>query len=452
MNYKLNKLTQLIVNFLKINIMNKYVFIYTILFSLGIMPILGQYQSTTVQTPRGVNVDALRFVGEDFDSDEIEYWNDWWTNGYNCRILANSTNYYNCHGYAWHNIEGHMSQSELRWINDVDEYGNPIYNVTKYYSGSNPSYIQSTNVNHRKVSYYPRDHSALTTENQDSLISKWAYGPLVKHTPQQCPFYPNSQIKYYRLDPYVTGSSDELCANQERTYTSNTTISGSTYSWTRNTSFLDYVSGQGTTNYRVKAKSGVKGNAWVRLQITTPSGEVATTPYKNFWVGKPSPTITGEQYPECDDINWYFLDPEDKWGTYYWSVTSGLTIIGSRYGYKAQIRADEEGSAVIYCDVTNDCGTDYGSLAVYVDCFGFKMSPNPADDYLEISLDENKVDLSNITEFEVKIYNIQEFLIYQTKIQESSFIINTSKFIPGTYSVQLIYNGKSYSQQLVISR
>lgn len=160
--------------------MNKLITICLVLLAFAIVPIKGQmYINTTVTTPTGESVDALQFNSseyEDFDVDEIAYYNYNLTVGYNCRILANSTKYYNCHAYAWYNVEGRMSQSEYRWINDVDVNANPIYNVTKYYTSTNKSYTEvGTNSNHLRVSYFPRDHSAVTTVDQDSVISKWAY-------------------------------------------------------------------------------------------------------------------------------------------------------------------------------------------------------------------------------------------------------------------------------------
>lgn len=133
-----------------------------------------KYQTTTVKTPTGLNVDAQKFkywVYNDFNANEIAIENHNLTVGYNCEIIENSTKYYNCHEYVWHNIEGNMSQTDLRWINNIDSNSNPTYNVQKYYSssysGGNPSYkeVSTNNRANLKVSYFPRDHSALTTSN-----------------------------------------------------------------------------------------------------------------------------------------------------------------------------------------------------------------------------------------------------------------------------------------------
>ena len=162
-----------------------------------------EYQATTVITPTGVSVDALQFmywIYNDFTPSEQASEDYQWTNNYNCEIINSSTKYYNCHGYAWHNIEGNMDQDKLRWINNVDYNGNPTYNVNKYYSSiysdGKPSYRETTinNKANLKVSYFPRDHSAITTSDPQKLISKWAWGPLVQHTVSQCPFYALSYL------------------------------------------------------------------------------------------------------------------------------------------------------------------------------------------------------------------------------------------------------------------
>lgn len=102
-----------------------------------------EYKSTTLNTPTGVSIDAFIFDdenNEDFDEEEVIAQNDDWTEGYNCEILADATKYYNCHGYAWHNIEGNMAQEDLRQIVDRDPYGGHLYIVEKYFTGDDPAY------------------------------------------------------------------------------------------------------------------------------------------------------------------------------------------------------------------------------------------------------------------------------------------------------------------------
>lgn len=144
-----------------------------------------EYQNTTVTTPTGVPVNALQFkywVYNDFTSEEQALEDYQMTHNYNCEVISSSTKYYNCHGYAWHNVEGNMEQDKLRWIDDIDYNSNPTYNVHRYYStvhsNGKPSYREAftNNKANLKVSYFPRDHSAITTSNPEYLISKWAWG------------------------------------------------------------------------------------------------------------------------------------------------------------------------------------------------------------------------------------------------------------------------------------
>jgi hypothetical protein len=433
----------------------KNVFILTSLILLiNIIPINAQYQSVNIQTPRGVSVAALKFTGTDFSDSEIDYWNYYWTNGYNCRILANSTNYFNCHGYAWYDIEGHMSQSDLLWINDVDQYGNPTNNVTKYYSGVDPSYTQVTTVtNHLRVSYYPRDHSAVTTQDQDSVISKWAYGPLVKHTLASCPFYPNSQIRYYRLIAGIEGSTTALCSNQQATFTSFTSIPGSTYSWSKTDALLDYVSGSGTTSYTVKGKSG-SGAATVNLQMTTPSGEVASPNVpKYLWIGPPIVSYISGPYGS-NPLSYYSMPTPDYGAgiSYTWSLSPS----GSLYYWMdhADVTLSDPGYYVLGTQASNSCGTT-GWVYTYINYGGFLLSPNPASDEVTVTVNINKsseqdnpaISSSNYT---ISIFNSSGVLCGQYKRSGSRFTLPISGLRDGQYYIK-INNGKVESiKQLIV--
>lgn len=434
---------------------------------LNVIPLSGQYTSVTIQTPRGVSIDALRFNGTDFSAPDIAYWNNYWTNGYNCRIIGNATNYYNCHGYAWYDIEGHMSQADLLWINDVDGSGNPLGNVTKYYSGANPSYIETSTVtNHLKVSYYPRDHSAVTTES-DSLISKFAYGPLVKHTVSQCPFYTGAQIKYYRLNPAISGSTALLCNGQQRTFTSNTSIPGSTYNWVM--SQLSYVSG--TTSCIVSGNGA--GDAYIYLQMTTPSGEVATTSSINFWVGTAQvQSISGPSSTTRNAYNYYYANANHTSGTSYnWSVSPSGPYVSPSGGEvnSCLIVFYNTGSYQVLARAVNACGTTtWCPKSVYVG--GGKMLtlfPNPASDNVSITVNEDpqifvandslisSSVISNSSNVEPKTYTIRIFnsqsALLSTSIRSGkNFNVPLTNMREGTYIIEVSEGNNRYTQQLIV--
>jgi len=252
------------------------------------------------------------------------------------------------------------------------------------------------------------------------------------------------------LIPYITGHS-LVCYSPSKTFTLYNRAANSVY-WTTSSN-LYIVSGQNTNALTVRALySYSSGDGWVQANLYTGSCGVVTVRYENFWVGVPEPTITGEQYPGCGDINWYFLDPDDMWGTYSWSVTYKLSILGSSVGHKAQIRADEEGTSTIYCDVTNTCGTDHGSLQVFVgECFDFLIIPNPAHDYFDIKIDNTKTDINKLEDYDINIINTQNITIYQQITSNPLIRISTKELLPGIYVVQLIYKGKSYAKQLIVN-
>lgn len=251
--------------------------------------------------------------------------------------------------------------------------------------------------------------------------------------------------------PYITGHS-LVCYSPNKTFTLYNRIADSVY-WTKSSN-LYIVSGQNTDVLTVRATSSTtSGEGWVQANLYTDGIGPVIIRYENFWVGVPQPTITGEQYPGCGDINWYFLDPDDMWGSYSWSVTYRLSIVGSSVGHKASIRADEEGDAIIYCDVTNTCGTDHGSLQVWVGgCFDFKLLPNPADDFVEIQIDNSKTLSKDLNEFDIRLINIQNVTLIHERTSKFNTRFNTKELTPGIYFIQVIFNGKPYTKQLVISR
>ena len=255
------------------------------------------------------------------------------------------------------------------------------------------------------------------------------------------------------LDPYfwsITGP-DLVCYSPSQTFTLHDRPPGSTINWTCNTSLLYPISSQGD-NYTVRAKTQyVGGEGWVQANISTGGCDPVGFRHQGFWVGVPDPTIDGNIYPECFMREWYFLEPDDMWGTYYWHTDYKLRVIGSPYGHKAQIEPLEEGTGQIFCDVTNTCGTGYGRLVVYISCRGFKMSPNPADDYVEISIDESKLAENKIDEYEVRIYNGMNIMVSQLKTSKPTLRINTRQFINGIYTVHFITGDKLQVEQLVIS-
>ncbi|MBA7526681.1 hypothetical protein ES705_18848 [subsurface metagenome] len=77
------------------------------------------------------------------------------------------------------------------------------------------------------------------------------------------------------------------------------------------------------------------------------------------------------------------------------------------------------GNGQIFVNVTNTCGTGGDRKIVWINCWGFRMSPNPADDYVELTIEKDEAELaeSKYPDFyEVKIYNSINIQYYSLPI------------------------------------
>ncbi len=455
-----------------------------------------EYQSATVTTLTGVSVDALQFkywIYDDFDASEQASEDYEWTDGYNCRVIASSTKYYNCHGHAWHNVEGNMAQDKLRWINDIDYNGNPTYNVHKYYSSvysnGKPSYKQET-VNNKanlKVSYFPRDHSAITTSDPQKFISKWAWGPLVEHAPAQCPFYNNAQIKYYSTVFSISGPSSIICSSNTIPHTLNNAdgISDSVVTWTCSSNLRVYPAGNLTGKSKV-FKSNGNGSGWVRATMNG----VALPQYNITWVGHPTGdrlTLGVPLQPPytnvCRNTNTSIRavnnlsDEAIQQITYYdwilfsWnSYIQGYTNNGNILRQEVRLRLDNNAPNFQIVSVIpgNACGTgsEVGEMFYAVSCGYYYTYPNPASTILNIEFDQEVLGQAQAMQqtttsgkqikqdktFDIRLYDGQGNLLRRATTKGSKVEFNVSNLSNGIYYLH-IYDGvneKPEMQQIMV--
>ncbi len=233
----------------------------------------------TRYTPKGDQISA-GVLKEDYvlTVGEKATLKDYWLWYYQNRItfISEATRTYNCHGYAWHVSEG----GDNVWINTPND--------DKYWTEGtyDASYKQISSQTNAKVAFVESaDHSAIRTSVANIFISKWGQAPRFQHNINDCPYEPKTNLKYYTLDPKMTGSESILCYNVEREFETNIThMTEATLTWTEGY-YLTYVSGEGTPEYTVKGKVG-GGYSYVNFQITTPSG-FWWSDQKNFFVGTP---------------------------------------------------------------------------------------------------------------------------------------------------------------------
>lgn len=200
---------------------------------------------------------------------------------------------FNCHGYAWHISDGGAD----RWIG----YGYPYDNDPEYGYWQDGSYIEATRTYPGKVNWSSGDHSAITTEYRDTLISKWNVYPLMKHAWDDSP-YGTSNLKYYKLNFSISGS--DLVCNSNTTYSLSPTPGGTT-NWT-NSSNLSFVGGSSGTSVTVKTVSSTtSGDGELHANFTSGCGTSFVVD-KTVWAG----------VPEISYISGPTSTPNNQWATY----------------------------------------------------------------------------------------------------------------------------------------
>jgi hypothetical protein len=111
-------------------------------------------------------------------------------------LVEESSAQYNCHGYSFE-----VSERQPRvWIGGTCPENIGLTLVNKYYVADG-SYVLFTGTGwpHPAKVLYERDHSGVTSTTTGYVISKWAYGPLVKHPA-------NISFKYGTVTGYYVGN------------------------------------------------------------------------------------------------------------------------------------------------------------------------------------------------------------------------------------------------------
>ena len=221
----------------------------------------------------------------------------------------------------------------------------------------------------------------------------------------------------------------------------------SSATWTIKQNGVTKASGTGTSS---SANNLTDGKVEVSYIVSFGCGLESITISKDFWFGKPVPSVIGSDEIECYSPEWYFIDPESyKWGEYQWSTDNNLEILSTTTGHKAEIQGLDEGYGQIFLEVTNSCGSNENRLVVDVNCSRFLLSPNPASENLQINVIYPKNHNIEITDefqtnYKVSIYDLYGVFYYSEIRSGSSFSIPVSNLKNGNYSVR-IEDGKRIS-------
>ncbi|MCD5383069.1 T9SS type A sorting domain-containing protein [Candidatus Gracilibacteria bacterium] len=408
-------------------------------------------QYTTIKTPTDVSVEAIYF--NEFTSDELaeaEALAANWLNahGSNAIRVAPASKTYNCHDYAWHYSDG----GTKRWVNQIDRYGNA--NISKYWSGSAPTYQLTTSSKANKVFYPDGDHSAEVI-SPGVFESKWGAWPRYRHAPNDCP-YTSSNLQYYAVP--VSGNS-LICSSGNY---STLNISGASYNWSGS---KVSISGSGSS---VSATKTSNGSGWIKINISSPhSGTTVTTSKKIIWLGNPGQPITNPTgYPTFQmalgQIKSISVASAPGYPyQYIWDITGSIEKIVDN-GASVLVEATELGWGNFRVKTRNQCGySAIGGGAVKVSSGGgggmmmLSISPNPANSEITISINSKyeKETFDENEEWGIEIYNLYHVLQEKRhKLRGNTLNINTSSWKEGIYMIRATYKGEVFNERLLIKR
>lgn len=445
-------------------------FYIAIIYCFGFLYCHAQTQ-TTIYTPQGNPVTAYNQIPE-MSSEDKEQWSDDVEYHYPSASEQNApsaTNSYNCHGYAWHVSEGGSN----RWIGLYGYDQNPEEMEDIYWEDASYIRVSSESIAD-KISYYADNHSAIQTSTQGVYISKWGPGPRMQHSRGYGPSDYLMNYRYYYAKPQLIGPS-MVCWSASGTY-SVQDFSGVTYSWTKSDNLTFTSSTSGRTISVRPSSSGISGSAYVEVTITVTAYNETNVIRKYLWAGKPNPnsieffsdpwglehelstceTVSGEaEHPYESMISafqWDIPNASD------WEITEEYSGGSSDYKY-VEIDYWEDpapSQELVMVRTTNSCGTSsWKSIYWDVDdCGGWYMSlsPNPANDYVDIAVTKNDQAENASEYYEVKIYNSLKIVVYESgKTKDSVLRINTFQLKNGVYFIHFIAGEQTEVKQLVVN-
>ncbi len=257
--------------------------------------------------------------------------------------------------------------------------------------------------------------------------------------------------------PSITGS-DVVCTSNT-TYTLNNRPPGTSVTWAKSIN-LQYVSGQGTNSYTVKAYSNdTRASGYVTASITGDCDIPILN--KSVWVGRPGlPVTTPDGVPPMQVIYGssflvnIFKPPGANPNTGIWSAMGSISITTSGTGRRCGFQATGFDFGQWHVYTSNTCGnSNTYTGSVIVPGWDFGMSPNPADDYVEITAEKKEYDTKSIVSdnYEVKILNNLKSVVYESaKTNQTSLRISTKHLTNGTYYIHITAGEQTEVKQLIV--
>jgi hypothetical protein len=181
------------------------------------LPVSAEDRLIRIETPNGSPV-TCTWRCDEASEDQLSIWHgqceSYISNGLDAIIIGEASRKYNCHGYAWHfTVEGeevwmgaYAQGTECPSLPDAELAEDIYWTDGSYYEVTG---VEPANVTDAQVAMvnWPRstadggNHSAITTESEGYLISKWGNWPLVRHWWADSPYDERGMKLYNRLDP-----------------------------------------------------------------------------------------------------------------------------------------------------------------------------------------------------------------------------------------------------------
>lgn len=272
---------------------------------------------------------------------------------------------------------------------------------------------------------------------------------------------------------YITGP-EIICTSGNNPFILNNVPLGKTVTWSANSSLVTPSSGSGSFA-TLNATCNDIGYTTITFTLTDACG--STQIEKEFLVsgpdysevdlnvtystGQPAPK-SGSTFLLCPYTYYYFYvnnSSDCSTSGYQWTFPPSITL-NYTYNNMASVYTGSNPGGNVKVKATTCCSGCGGNVQIlsdyvgtYWNCGGyyFSMSPNPADDYVEITIEEENDTKQVLKEYDVKIFNNMNALMYNTQTNESQLRINTKQLPSGVYYVHFTVAKDTKVLQLIVT-
>jgi|GEM_PF-6018989 len=270
--------------------------------------------------------------------------------------------------------------------------------------------------------------------------------------------YLESSSKFFNqyFPDWIGMSGSDIVCSSSSTFTINTPPNGSSIVWTKSSN-LNYVSGQGTSSYKVSA--GSNGAGWVKVVVNT----ACNVPYyqqKNVHVGP----YSSSNYPisgpssACNNQAVYYSVPSLAQATnYLWTWPSGWTYTSGQGTNSLALKTGNTSGAVTI-RVDNLCGpggSPSTNFTTVNQCGTFSVSafPNPASDNLSVTIESDEANQDDLIHTaQLTLYDECQDLVFSLETSDITTTIPVSNLAEGRYLLNVQTEKGIVQKQIVLQR